>query len=176
MNRREDDFEHFSVRHAFGLQAKVFGIAGPRFRESLRIVKRESKLQVVPVQTAPTFRYAQFVTKWHAPLVRPEPWIQTRRLYDECVAFPIADGVSVKPRSGIFRHLSAVGPDFTPYAKPFKNLHGFVLKWNELKRSAVNERTEQTGHVRISERIIPFCRKAGSRSLAGLVRIELRET
>src|SRR2546422_1716447 len=135
----KDDLEHFRIRHTLRLKTEPFGIGSPGFRVHLWVIQRQGQLHIVPIQTPPPLFDTHFFAERHAPFVAPESRIQPGGFDNEGIAFPSADGISVKSWPGIFRHLSAVRPDFTPNAEPFEKLDHLVLAMNELKRPRIDQ-------------------------------------
>src|SRR5437773_7430644 len=58
VERDEDDFEHFSVRHALRLKPESLYVGGPRFGKRLRVAECQRHFQIVAIQPMPTFSQA----------------------------------------------------------------------------------------------------------------------
>ena len=113
----------------------VFFPLSQGFVVRLRVVNGQHQFKAVVVDPVIAFLHAHFVAVRITEMIEPGFLIEPDGVYDECVSVPLADGVSVPIRIGIFRKCPPVRPDRSAYRMILKELHHLVRQLNELNRS-----------------------------------------
>src|ERR1051326_1673928 len=111
----------------------------------------------------------------HTKMIEPRAAIETYRIYDEGIPFPVADRDSIKGGVRIFGKLAAGGPYCPVRMRPLKELENSVLGWNHLHSIDAdfkNDVPHQSQRIAIPCRVVSQCWRDGARSVGRLIRIE----
>src|SRR5262245_29439168 len=116
---------------ALGLLSPDDLITDPWLCVGFRVVNLQEHFQSI-THAAPTFFHLHATAERMPILIEPGSIIETTRLHDQCVAFPMSNGISIPFGIRVFRKLSPVHPDRAPQVVPFEELKDPVRSLDKL--------------------------------------------